>query len=463
VQVLHDSPRDRSAHNAHGFFINTTKILTSGCPSGQNGAFSLAFASRQQQCPSHGQLGLVGAPAAMYAHRSFAHSASVKDAFLQDPDHVSGLSSDGAYAWLAAGARLSIWRASDGSYAAITTLACPSAWSYSNRDMYDGSYACCKTCWQSTSDVRCDNMRAIEQAQSAAGPTKPPSSFTPAAGSSGRSRGPSRRSLRFACAGPAQYVHVLPYANNGPLTVVACSADGTAAIWLDVNVQTTPLVARLAPSEPGAASCAVLACDACALQGPDAPGAVGAVALSSGRLVVFSAVQGRIAQRGVAPAGTPVTTTGALRRFGSAVVKPSETASWMSAMAGPEARGWWVNKAVAKTLQDVFLRQSVERASAAPARDILVQHKVRTCTAGPKAPVDTGAAADASRCIAMAAASSCCLLLLRSSVGSKAPVAMPWLRISCLLYPLAHDVDGCLVLPQVRPPMRAPCAAAAWR
>jgi hypothetical protein len=66
-------------------------------------------------------------PSSMYAHRSFAPSAFVKEVIQQDPDHVAGLSADGAYAWLAADSRLCVWRATDGSYAAITSLSCPGA------------------------------------------------------------------------------------------------------------------------------------------------------------------------------------------------------------------------------------------------------------------------------------------------------------------------------------------------
>jgi hypothetical protein len=63
----------------------------------------------------------------MYAHKCFAYSAAVKDAFNYDSDRSSGLSSDGRHIWLATRGQLKVWQTRQGSYAEVKSIPCPGA------------------------------------------------------------------------------------------------------------------------------------------------------------------------------------------------------------------------------------------------------------------------------------------------------------------------------------------------
>lgn len=63
----------------------------------------------------------------MYAHTTFAYSATIRQALQRTTAHTEGLSPDGKYGWLARDGALLVWQVADGSYAAVKTLACTGA------------------------------------------------------------------------------------------------------------------------------------------------------------------------------------------------------------------------------------------------------------------------------------------------------------------------------------------------
>lgn len=63
----------------------------------------------------------------MFPQKSFAFSATVKDAFNHEVSHAAGLSDDGELAWVATRGQLRLWTAAQGSYADVLAIPCPGA------------------------------------------------------------------------------------------------------------------------------------------------------------------------------------------------------------------------------------------------------------------------------------------------------------------------------------------------